>query len=103
MDTIIDFIDEAGKYGFNFWLLVAGGAGAFVKMGKKEELTFGQQFFTVISGGLIANYLTPSVFHFINVPQDMQFGFAFLFGWGGLESVKWTMFKLKDKYDKDKK
>ena len=103
MDVIVDFIEEAGKYGFNVWLLVAGAAGAFVKMGKKEELTFPQRFFTVVSGGLIANYLTPLVFHFIIVPEDMRFGFAFLFGWGGLESVKWAMFRLKDKYLKDKK
>ena len=37
-------IDEAVKYGFNLGLFLAGAVGAFVKMGKKDELTFWQRF-----------------------------------------------------------
>ena len=94
-------IDEAVKYGFNLGWFLAGAVGAFVKMGKKDELTFWQRFFTILAGGAIANYATPAVFHLINVPQDMHFGFAFFFGFTGLESVKWMIFKFKDKYGKD--
>lgn len=101
MDAIIDFLQHPSRYGLNVGVFVAGAVGAFVKMGNKNELTFWQSFFTVVSGGAIANYVTPAAFHFINIPDNMHFGFAFFFGFTGLESVKWLILKFKDKYGKD--
>ena len=75
--------------------------GAFVMMGKKGELTFWQTIVVIISGGAVANYVTPLVFEWINLPESTKYGFAFLLGTGGLESVKWAIFKFKDKYGKN--
>lgn len=105
MDTIIDTliyfpqsIKYLDDYGIHVALILSGMFGAFVMMGKKDELTFWQRFVAIISGGAIANYLTPLVFKFLNLPADIQYGLGFLLGYGGLESVKWLMFKFKEKY-----
>lgn len=101
METIVDLFKTLDDVGVHLALIIAGMFGAFVMMGKKSELTFWQKFVAVVSGGGIANYLTPLVFELFNLPSDIQYGMGFLLGYGGLESVKWAMFKLKDKYGKE--
>lgn len=102
MDTLTDAFKYLDDFGIHIALIIAGMFGAFVMMGKKDELNFLQKLVAVISGGGVANYLTPLVFDLVNLPQDIQFGVAFILGYFGLESVKYILYKLKDKYLNDK-
>jgi lipoprotein signal peptidase len=101
MDTVVDFFKHLDDYGLHVALIISGAFGAFVMMGKKKELTLAQAIVAIISGGAIANYLTPVVFEWVNLPESTRYGLGFLLGTGGLESVKWAIFKLKDKYGKN--
>lgn len=98
--TIDSFLEYVGV---NLPLIVAGIFGSVVTIGNKEELTGVQKVLTILSGGAIANYLTPMLCDLINVSENTQFGFAFLLGFSGLEGVKWIIIQLKSRYGKDKK
>ena len=98
MDTLTDGLKYLDDFGIHLALVIAGMFGAFVMMGKKEELNFWHKLVSVISGGGVANYLTPLVFDLVNLPQDIQYGVGFILGYFGLESVKFILHKLKDKY-----
>lgn len=101
MDTVSDFFQYLEDVGIHVALIIAGSVGAFVKMGKKNELNYWQKVVVILSGGAIANYITPWVFHFINVSEDMKYGIGFFLGFWGLESMKWVIFKFKEKYGRD--
>lgn len=101
MESITDAFKYLDDFGIHLALVVAGMFGAFVMMGKKEELNFWQKLVSILSGGGVANYITPLVFDVVNLPQDIQFGVAFILGYFGLESVKYILHKLKDKYLED--
>lgn len=102
MDTVEDLFKYLNDWGIHFALVLAGGVGAFVRMGKNDELNRWQKWLVIGTGGAVANYLTPVVFHFIKVSDDLRYGFAFLLGFWGQQGVKWILFRLKDKYSKDK-
>ena len=98
MDTVSDFFKYLEDIGVHIALVLAGSVGAFVKMGKRDELNLIQKMVVVLSGGAIANYATPIVFNFINVSENLKFGMAFFLGFWGLNGVKWIIFKFKEKY-----
>tara|TARA_R100000655_G_C2963166_1_gene189222 strand:- start:623 stop:931 length:309 start_codon:yes stop_codon:yes gene_type:complete len=102
MDAVDDFFKYLNDWGIHLALIIAGGVGAFVRMGKKDELNFWQKSVVILSGGSIANYLTPVVFSWINITEDLKYGFAFLLGFWGQQSVRYILFKFKDKYIDDK-
>ena len=62
MESITDAFKYLDDFGIHLALVVAGMFGAFVMMGKKEELNFWQKLVSILSGGGVANYITPLVF-----------------------------------------
>lgn len=103
METVEDFLKYLNEWGIHIALIIAGAVGAFVRMGKEDQLTFWQKTVVILSGGAVANYITPLVFHFVNITEDLQFGTAFLIGFWGQQSAKWILFKFKEKYGENKK
>lgn len=97
MDKIIQFLEDLG---IHIALIIAGIFGSILSIGNKKELTGWQKVLTVVSGGAIANYLTPIVCSWVNIGESTRYGFAFLLGFSGLEGVKWIIIKIKGKYSK---
>lgn len=93
----MEFLEELG---IHVALIIAGFFGSLLAMGNKKELNGWQKVTALISGGAIANYLTPILFEYIKINQSTQYGFAFLLGFSGLEGVKWIILKIKSKQEK---
>lgn len=100
-------MDELGKLletlGINIALIIAGIFGSIVSMGSKKGLTIPERILAWLSGGAIANYVTPVIINLVNINESSKYGFAFLLGFSGLEGVKWLILFIKNKYDKEKK
>lgn len=77
------------KYiGIESQTFIAGMSGAVVFLTKSKNMTRTQQFLTVLSGGLSANYLTPVVANWFNLNPSVLYGIAFLLGYSGMKSVE---------------
>jgi hypothetical protein len=83
--TIFDSLKYIGIEATTF---IAGMSGAVVFLTKSNKMTKYQQFLTVLSGGLSANYLTPIVGQWLNLPNNVLYGIAFLLGYSGMKSVE---------------
>ncbi len=59
-----------------------------------------QRFMAMMSGGIIANYVTPVIFEYININQNTRYGFACMLGFSGYEGMKFIIDRLKQKYSK---
>ena len=84
--------------GINLPLILAGTIGGFVKTGAEKELGWQGRLTAVLSGGAIANYLTPFVVGWLDFSESSQYGFAFLLGFLGLKGVEWIILKFQNKY-----
>lgn len=94
MDWIRE-IEEAFKFiGFHLSLVIAGIAGAFVSNSIKK-LSVMERIFSVVSGGLIANYVTPIIVDIMNLSISTSNGIAFLMGYMGLKAVEILIEKIK--------
>lgn len=81
-------IDILKYIGIEAPVFIAGSSGAIVFLQKNRNMTKTQQFLTVLSGGLSANYLTPLVGDWLNLDQKVLYGVAFLLGYSGMKSVE---------------
>lgn len=81
--------------GLEIALFIAGLFGAVSNI-NNQKLKFWQKILAFITGGAIANYLTPLVFVYINLNENTKYGIAFLLGYSGMESVKFILLKFKD-------
>jgi predicted MFS family arabinose efflux permease len=81
--------------GFEIALFIAGVLGAISNI-NNQKLSLWQKLLAFISGGAIANYLTPLVFIYLNLNENTKFGIAFLLGFSGMEGVKFIIIKAKD-------
>lgn len=98
MDKIIAFLDDIGV---SIALIIAGVFGGILSLSNKKELNGWEKTLVIVSGGAIANYLTPLIFSYIDINENTKYGFAFLLGYSGLEGVKWIILKLKLTHKKD--
>ena len=81
--------------GLNVGLAVSGFFGSLMLVGKQKNYDLREQIFSVIGGTMSANYLTPVVINTLNLDGDsLQYGFAFVIGFGGLKVVEY----LYEKY-----
>lgn len=81
-------IQTLKQFGFDVILFVAGISGGIVFLSREKKLNRWEKFISVLSGGLTANYLTPVVADWLNLPNNAVYGLAFLLGYGGLKSVE---------------
>ncbi len=89
-------IIEALKFiGIEAPVFMAGSSGAIVFLTKNNKMTKMQQFCTVMSGGLSANYLTPLVGEWLNLDNKVLYGVAFLLGYSGMKGVELVIMELK--------
>jgi hypothetical protein len=84
----MEIIHILKQIGIETQTFIAGMSGALVLLIKTKNMTRTQQFLTVLSGGLSANYLTPIVAGWFNLHQEMLYGVAFLLGYSGMKSVE---------------
>ena len=97
MDELQKLLENLG---INIALIIAGIFGSIVSMGNRKGLTIWERIISWLSGGAIANYLTPVIIGMINISESSKYGFAFLLGFSGLEGVKWLIITFKSKYSK---
>ena len=95
MEKVLTLLENLG---IHIALIIAGIFGSILSLGNKKELTGWQKILTLVSGGAIANYLTPVISHWVNINESTKYGFAFLLGFSGLEGVKWIILKLKTRH-----
>lgn len=88
--------------GISLPLIVAGVMGGFVKTGNEKRLTLKARIFSILSGGAIANYLTPLVLDWARISEASKYGFAFILGFSGLKGVEFIILKIQKRYT-DKK
>lgn len=90
-------------FGIDVALIVAGIMGSLVQVGGKEELGFFSKLTVLISGGAIANYLTPLMIDWLKWSESSRYGFGFLLGFMGLKGVEWIIRSLQKKLGYDTK
>lgn len=77
--------------GMNVGLAVSGFFGSLMLVGKQKEQNLREQIFSVIGGTMSANYLTPVVIDTFKLQTDsLQYGVAFVIGFGGLKVVEFV-------------
>lgn len=75
--------------GLNIGLAVSGFFGSLLLVGKQKNQNLREQVFSVIGGTMSANYLTPVVIDLLGIDgESLQYGFAFVIGFGGLKIVE---------------
>lgn len=98
---MIKFLHEIG---IDIALMIAGLSGGLVSLRKDEKLTMWQKIFTVISGGLIATYLTPIIVplieKLIGENSNIAYGAGFVIGYMGLKSIEYV---ISNVFTKNKK
>lgn len=87
------------NHGINIAFIIAGLLGAFVSTGSKK-LNFWGYAVVILSGGIIANYVTPIIGEYVTVKPNIQNGFAFMVGFAGLEGMKWLILTFQKKFGK---
>lgn len=97
----MEFYKLLENLGINIALIIAGIFGSIVSMGNKKGLTIPERIVAWLSGGAIANYVTPVIISMLNISESSMYGFAFLLGFSGLEGVKWLILTFKNKYSKE--
>lgn len=98
MDKIISWLEGNGV---SIWLLIAGFFGSLLSLKDKKGLNNREKIISVLSGMLIANYVTPLIFEYLNINKGAIGGVAFLIGFGGLEIIKWGISQIKKKFKQE--
>lgn len=98
MEKITNFLDN---FGIHISLIIAGVFGSLLSLEDKQGLNAWQRVGVFISGGAIANYLTPLLIDWLDVNDSVRFGMAFILGFSGLKGLKFIILKIKGRYHKD--
>lgn len=88
-------------YGIDLAIIVAGVMGGFVAMSSKKGVGFWGKVASVVSGGAVANYLTPLIADWLDWSNSSRYGLAFLLGFMGLKAVELIIIKFKDNLNID--
>ena len=94
-----NFNDFLHQIGFELYAFFGGIAGAFVSQ-KGKQKTFYERFTAILSGGLIANYMTPLFLDVINLGERGGYGMAFILGFMGMSAVELVINYLHKRFDK---
>lgn len=86
------------KLGLNVSLMAIGLLGSLVMVVAKEKVNIKASIAGIVSGTLIANYLTPLVLKMSHIGADMQNAIAFILGLTGLNGAKFAYNWLAKKY-----
>ena len=77
--------------GINVVLALAGVAGGVVSLSYLRPLTKLQAGMAVLSGALMANYLTPMALWWAKIPTEFELGTGFLIGLTGMHLIPGLM------------
>lgn len=94
MDKILEV---AKLLGFELAVFIAGLAGALVSS-SKLKLSAWERVTAVLSGGFIANYLTPFFGNVLNFSENTNYGIGFLIGYIGMRSVEYAIDYIHEKF-----
>lgn len=83
------------RIGIDLALMLAGLFGGVAFVFKPNEMTISQKLITIVTGILVATYLTPLTVYLLNLPNQLSFGIAFLLGHTGLKSVEFIIKKYE--------
>jgi hypothetical protein len=86
--------DFLSSIGINIPIIVAGLAGALVFVKRSKETSVGNAIFTVISGSITSNYLTPIIIKTVPLLSDFNYGVGFIMGYMGFSGIEFII----DKY-----
>jgi hypothetical protein len=82
-----EFIKWLKLVGFEIGMFIAGLFGAFVNTNSLKNLKPWERIGLIVSGGLIANYITPVFVSVLTLNESTQFGMAFVVGYMGMTSI----------------
>lgn len=89
------------ELGWDLLVTVSGFAGGLYSLNKSPNLTMKQKVITVLSGGLVATYITPLVIlflgKFIKNVENVSYGVGFVVGYLGLKSIELLISKIVKK------
>ena len=75
--------------GINVGLAVSGFFGSLLLVGQQKQQSVREQIISIIGGTMSANYLTPVFIDTLKFENDsINFGVAFVIGFGGLKVVE---------------
>jgi len=74
------------ELGINIGLMIGGFFGSLITIKKKRD--FKEQFLSIVTGTMSANYLAPVLIDWMNLTGSSQYGTAFIVGFGGLKLVE---------------
>ena len=98
---LVDYIQEIQDIiifiGIKFSFFLAGFFGALTHFSENKKLSWIKKIIILISGGLIANYITPIIIYFFNLDDKLVLGVAFIVGHTGLKGVKFLLDYSKSK------
>jgi len=83
--------------GFEVGMFIAGLFGAFVNTNTMKGLKPYERAGLIISGGLVANYITPVLVNIMDFNESTQFGMAFVIGYMGMTSIAYIVDYIKKK------
>ena len=87
--------------GINVGLAVSGFFGSLLLVGQQKEQNVREQIVSILGGTMSANYLTPVAIDILKFENDsINFGVAFVIGFGGLKVVEYLHHKWFDKIKK---
>jgi len=98
MDKITAFLED---FGIHISLIIAGVFGSLLSLEDKQGLNAWQKIVVFLSGGAIANYITPLLIDWLDVNDSVIFGMAFILGFSGLKGLKLIILYIKKKFSKE--
>jgi hypothetical protein len=88
--------------GINIGLAVSGFFGSLLLVGQQKGHSVKEQIVSILGGTMSANYLTPVVLEtFGSDSESLQYGMAFVIGFGGLKVVEYFYCKWFNKKEDD--
>jgi ABC-type Co2+ transport system permease subunit len=79
--------DFFAEFGIQIGTFFTGVFGAFVSNSRKS-MTRWEKFTAILSGGFVANYVTPLFLSILNLSEEAGYGLAFIVGFMGMTAVE---------------
>lgn len=89
--------NQGEEIGFNAAWSIAGLLGSIVFLSKNAAKNFKTTVFSLFSGMILANYMTPLIVKFIDGGDNLQFVIAFLIGASGKRITMLIINALEEK------
>ena len=83
-----DLYHHMQKIGIDLAFGLAGMFGVVAMFTKPNELTLFQKFIRFVIGVSSSVFITPLALYYLNLPNRLGFGVAFLIGYSGLKTVE---------------